>query len=104
MKQKVRKLLPYMILDVLLIYGAGLLCSLEISVLLLILLYPVVFLASGILYSLKYKFDWWFLLPPPILFLPAVFLFYNITALFFTFLYPVILLAGMGIGCLLKHK
>jgi len=69
----------------------------------LLLMYnPATCLFVSAVYSYYNGFKWPFLLLAPVLFLPAVFLFYNSSALIYAALYLLICVCGMGLGLLNK--
>lgn len=69
----------------------------------LLLVNPAFCLGSGMVYTAKHGFCWYFLFLP-ILFLPSAFLYYNESAVFYTWVYLALTLGGIGLGLLLRKK
>jgi len=104
MKNIIIKMVPYLIFFVALFYGLGFALPFEVVPILLMLFYPLCLIGAGIFYTIKHGFKWYFLVTIPLLFVPACFIFYNDSALFYVFAYLVILAIGQGIGSIIKRK
>jgi hypothetical protein len=72
--------------------------GMPLFMLLLLLIDPVICLACSIVYGLKYSFNILCPIVVAILFLPAIFIFFNSTAWVYAVVYGVIALIGNAIG------
>jgi len=72
----------------------------SLSASMLLLYNPAVILAVSAVYGFKHGFKWYLPVLLPVLFIPAVFIFYNSSALVFTLYYEAFCLAGLGLGIL----
>ena len=84
-------LLPMLIVDT----GSGMI--------ILLLAVPAFCFAAGVIFGLLAGFRWYFPVALGLLFLPAVYLFMNSSALVYVPIYAVIGAVGEGIGWLIRH-
>lgn len=70
----------------------------------LLFLMPLICLAASVVYGVKNGFTLWIPLAAAVLFVPSIFLFYNISAWVYSAGYGVLALLGNGIGSLFHKK
>lgn len=100
-----KKMIPYMLILILIFYGLPLFIKETIlAMIALLCLIPLITFIVSLLYG--YKQTQWIIFPFVVgcLFLPTIFLFYNESALIYTFIYGGISFVGALIGHLLKKN
>lgn len=102
MRNILKKLWPFALFFTLSYYISGYAFPLEVQPVILLLFHPLCIIGASIFYTIKHSFKWYFLLMIPLLFVPACFLLYNDSALFYVITYLVLTAAGQGIGCLIR--
>lgn len=99
---KTKKMLPYLLVCVLAFYITPLIGKDTGGFMfLLLIVVPIICIVVSIFYGIKNEFKLLQLLFPlfvGILFIPAVYIFYNESAWIYPIIYPVISLVGNGIG------
>lgn len=105
MKKKLLALIPYAIALVINFYALPFLIQdTGLGMLMMLLVIPLLTFICSVIYGVRQGFD--FLLPvtATILFAPAIFIFYNVSAWIYIIAYAVISLAGNGIGRIFYKK
>ncbi len=101
---KLTKLLPYLILTALVLYGFPLIITDTGSAMSVLLIFiPLACFILAIILCAKHSFQWIYPICVGVLFTPTVNLYYNETATVYVFFYTVISLIGCFIGYLI-HK
>lgn len=101
-----KKMLPYLLLATLLFYGVPSLAvnikegAKSLMVLGLLAVNTIYCFISGLLFTLRNGFRWYYPILLGILFVPAVTAFYNSSATIYVFAYMLLAAAGSGFGVL----
>lgn len=104
-RQALRRRLPFWAAAVLIFYLVPLMGRSEDKQLLqLFFLLPGLSFVSAWFYGLVNRFRWQYPLGVGVLFLPAVFLYYNVTAWYFTLVYAVVACIAVFFGSLWHKK
>lgn len=102
---KIRKMLPYLFVIILSFYLLPFLIKDTGSGMFILLLgIPIVCLIVSLLYGMKNSFNWLFSLLVSLLFIPAVFIFYNESAAIYILVYGIISVIANYIGSLLSER
>ncbi|WP_103981704.1 hypothetical protein [Helcococcus massiliensis] len=102
---KIRKMLPYLFVIILAFYLLPFLIKDTGSGMFILLLgIPIVCLIVSLLYGMKNSFNWLFSLLVSLLFIPAVFIFYNESAAICILVYGIISVIANYIGSLLSER
>ena len=105
MKRNARALLPYGAVLAAAFYLLPLLIKDTGSGMLVMLLaIPLAALICGTVYGIRYGFDGWMPLAAAVLFVPAVFIFFNATAWIYIPAYAAIAAIGNGVSAFLRAK
>ncbi len=101
---KYKKYIIYAAIFVTLYYLMPLIPSKSLMVLSLTLIYPVANFALSLYFAKKYGFNLLFPVIAAVLFVPAVFIYMNESALIYVVIYFVINLIGLATGKVFKNK
>lgn len=102
---KIRKMLPYLVVIIFAFYVLPLLIQDTGSAISILLIgNPIICLIVSFLYGMKNFFNWIFTLIVMLLFIPTIFIFFNESALIYTFIYGLFSLVGNFMGSLLRKK
>jgi len=106
---KIKKMIPYLIIFIIIIYSLLLIfasVNFDMLAFALFLFYmPFIYFIISLVYGILNRFEPVQLLFPiflGILFIPAVFIFFNYTALFYIFVYTIISFIGNGFGYIIS--
>lgn len=96
---KIKKLLPYLVVNLITFYILPILIrDTGTGMLILIIIIPLITFVTSLLYGLKNSFGWLYPLLVMAIFLPSIFIYYNESALIYTFIYGGLSLLGSFIG------
>lgn len=106
-----KKLLPYIIITAIIYNLLPLICfipalryDISLFILLLFLIYPGNALICGLIYGIKHGFSLFLILFTAILFVPAMFIFFNSSAWVYMIPYTLLTFIGLLIGTLIHKK
>ena len=96
---KIKKLLPYLVVNLLTFYILPILIrDTGTGMLILIIIIPLITFMTSLLCGLKNSFEWLYPLLVMVIFLPSIFIYYNESALIYTLIYGGLSLLGSFIG------
>ena len=96
---KIKKLLPYLVVNLFIFYLLPILIrDTGTGMLILIIIIPLITLMTSLLCGLKNSFEWLYPLLVMVIFLPSIFIYYNESALIYTLIYGGLSLLGSFIG------
>lgn len=96
---KMKKLLPYVVVNLLIFYVLPILIrDTSSGMLILMIIIPLITFGTSLLYGLNKSFGWRYPLLVMGIFLPSIFLYYNESALVYTLIYGGLSLLGSFIG------
>lgn len=99
MKKKLFTLIPYAIALAINFYVLPLLIrNTGLAMLVMLLVIPLITFICAVIYGIRQGFDPLFALVAGILFVPTIFIFYNISAWGYIIAYVIIALVGNGVG------
>ncbi len=100
---KIKKLLPYLVVNLLTFYILPIIIrDTGTGMLILIIIIPLITLMTSLHYGLKNSFEWLYPLLVMVMFLPSIFIYYNESALIYTLIYGGLSLLGSFIGSRFK--
>lgn len=103
--EKIRKMLPYLLVILLAFYLLPLTIKDTGSAMLILLyLFPTICLIISFIYGIKNSFNWLFSLIVMLMSIPAIFIFYNESASIYIVPYGVISLIGNFLGSVVYKK
>lgn len=103
--EKLRKMLPYLLIIIFAFYILPLLIKDTGSGMLILLIgIPAICFVVSFIYGIKNSFNWLFSVFIMILFVPSIFIYYNESATIYVLVYGVISIIAQFIGSLLHNK
>lgn len=103
--KKLRSILPYLIINILMFYLLPLLIKDTGSgMFIMLLLIPILCLGVSFFYGIKRAFDFYYPLVTMMIFIPTIFIYYNESAIIYIFIYGILSLSGSVIGDLFNTK
>lgn len=101
---KIKKLLPYLVVNLITFYILPILIrDTGTGMLILIIIIPLITFMTSLLYGLKNSFGWLYPLFVMAIFLPSIFIYYNESALIYTWIYGGLSLLGSFIGSRIQN-
>lgn len=108
MKKKALAMIPYLIAMILLFYVLPFLIKDTGSAMGVLLIgIPAGCFVTALIYGIRHSFNIFYVVLVVLLFIPTIFIFYNFSAAFYSYIYGAIALIGNGIGAgihYLTHK
>ena len=103
--EKLKKYLPYLLIDVLAFYGLPFFIrDTGTAMFILLLVLPVICFITALIFGRKYKFHITYTLAVAVLFTPSLFLFYNKSAWIYVPTFAGISLIGNLLGYMFHHE
>ncbi len=103
--EKLRKMLPYLLIIIFAFYILPLLIKDTGSGMLILLIgIPIICFIVSFIYGIKNSFNWLFSIFIMMLFVPSIFIYYNESASVYIIIYGVISIIAQFIGSLLHNK
>lgn len=101
--EKLRNILPYLIINILIFYLLPLLIiDTGSGMFIMLMLMPILCLGVSFCYGIKRGFSFYYPIVTMIIFVPTIFIYYNDSAIIYIFIYGALSLAGSFIGDLFK--
>lgn len=102
---RINKLLPYLCMLIFIFYVLPLyICDTGSAIFILIIIMPIVSFLIALNYGIKNAFNWLYPLLVMTIFIPSIFIFYNISALIYTLIYGFCSLLGIFIGSKIQKR
>lgn len=105
---KFRPLMPYLFITEIVYYivpmVAIVLNIFELLVFSMVVLFPIVTFVCALMSAKKYGFSWIYTITISVLFIPTVFIYYNLSALVYLLMYATASILGNMIGDFIKKK
>lgn len=105
MKGNLRKMIPYLLVNVIAFYILPMIIrDTGTAMFVLLVGIPLICFATAIVFSMKNSFNWIYPLSVTLLFIPTIFIFYNSSAVIYIVAYGIIALVGSFIGSLINKR
>ena len=99
MKKKTIAMIPYLITIILLFYVLPLIIrDTGCAIFVLLIGIPVGCFVTALIYGIRHSFNIFYVVLVVLLFVPTIYIYYNFTATFYSYIFGVITLIGNGIG------